>query len=186
MLATHVWISKAHTWCLIALGVSLLAGIGRDRRVVDTVHVGDAVSEASHGYAASDVVMHTINGRSYRSARGWMRYALTTFDDTEVTLTCTFAPNDRASAERYDILVEDSVIATRPLRASASDVTATPVVVEVAVPFGLTKGRTNIAVTIRARGGPTPLLGELRVIQDHNEVDQFAVMRSGLSIHAVR
>ncbi|MDQ6611018.1 MAG: hypothetical protein M3Y64_01185, partial [Gemmatimonadota bacterium] len=63
--------------------------------------------------------------------------------------------------------VEDSVIATRTLTLHNK----APVIVEVAVPFAITKGRTNIAVIVRAHGGTTPALGEVRTIQDHNEMN---------------
>ncbi len=177
----------------IVIGISVATNPLRDRRIVDTVRVGDTVSDASHGYAASDVVSGTINGKRYRSARGWMRYALTTFDDTEVTLACTFLRGDgatTATAQRYDVLVEDSLIATRALPALrnevSSELSTMPVVEEVVIPFVLTKGRTSIAVTIRAHDGPTPALSELRVIQDHNEVDRYAVQQSTFSLRATR
>jgi len=146
---------------------------GFDRRVVDTAEAGNPESEAEHGYVGSDAVTGVAGGKPFRQARGWMRYALATFEDTEVTVACTFVSSDSVPRS-YDVLVEDSLIATRTLNARS----AQPTVVEVKVPFGLTKGRTNIAVIIRARGGPTPALRELRVIQDHNE---YAYNRAGLA-----
>ena len=131
--------------------------------------MGDARSEASHGYAGHDASSGIVGGRTSRQARGWMRYALTTFDDTDVTLECTFGDENSASGNvprGYDVIVEDSLIATRTF-ASAP----TAGVVEIRVPFAVTKGRTNIAVTIRGHDGPTPVLHVLRVLQDHNEVD---------------
>ena len=135
----------------------------RDRRVVDLVAAGNARSEAEHGYAGHDDTTGTIDGRAYRQARGWMRYAVTTFDDTEVTIACTFL--DSASGS-FDLIVEDSVIATKHVDVT----TGTPIVVELLVPFAVTKGKTSIAVMLRAHRGPTPRLHELRTIQDHNEV----------------
>jgi hypothetical protein len=171
--------------------------------------VGEAASDAAHGYAEHDAVRGTMNGRPYRSARGWMRYAMTTFDDTEVTIACTFiapsgrtadtwasaAPGARAEmSAHFELLVEDSLVAiptpTRTLQASPdralSESSPTPVVVEVAIPFALTRGRTSIAVMIRARAGTTPPLSELRVIQDHNEVDRYAASHSTSSLRAIR
>jgi hypothetical protein len=186
-------VPAAHRLLALIAGVALAASALRDRRIVDTVRVGDAASDAAHGYAESDVVRGMANGKPYRSARGWMRYALTTFDDTEVTLTCTFVPSDSSAAfasstssGRYELLVEDSLIATRTLTAPRSELSRTPVVVEVAVPFALTKGRTSIAVMIRAHDGPTPPLSELRVIQDHNEVDRNVSSQSTLPLRATR
>jgi len=140
-----------------------------DRRVVDVADVGNARSEAIHGYAGNDVISGVAEGQPFRQARGWMRYALTTFDDTDVTVALTFVTtvNDVLATRGYDVIVEDSLIATRTFTAQ----TPTPTVVDIAVPLAITKGRTSIAVIIRARGGLTPALRQLRTIQDHNEVD---------------
>jgi hypothetical protein len=135
----------------------------RDRRVVDLVAAGSALSEAQHGYAGHDDTAGTADGRTYRQARGWMRYAVTTFDDTEVTIACTFLGSASGS---FDLIVEDSVIATKHVDVT----TGTPIIVELLVPFAVTKGKTSIAVILRAHRGPTPRLHELRTIQDHNEV----------------
>ena len=140
-----------------------------DRRSVDTVIVGDADSEAAHGYAGYDDHAGVVRDTTFREARGWMRYAMTTFDDTEVTVACTFA-GGHAEPRQYDVLVEDSLVATRVLDVSAT----TPTTVDIRVPFAVTKGRPSVAVTVRGRAGPTPALRALRVIQDHHEVDAFA------------
>ena len=138
-----------------------------DRRVVDVAEAGNPRSEATHGYAGYDVIAGVADGTPFRQARGWMRYVLTTFDDTEVTVAVIFVGDDSES-RGYDIIVEDSLIATRTHSAHST----TPTVVEIAVPLAVTRGKSSIAVMVRARGGPTPALRELRTIQDHNEVDQ--------------
>ena len=151
--------------CLVSAGVSL-----GDRRVVDVVEVGNAISEAKHGYESHDVLAGVASGKSFRQARGWMHYGLATFDDTEVTIACTFVRTDSGGViepRRFDIVVEDSVLATRTVTIPS----ITPVVVEITVPFAITKGKTHISVIIRANGGPTPALRELRTIQDHYELD---------------
>ncbi len=159
-----------YAWSLSALlGAVLAVGApsdgARDRRIVDTVHAGDARSEAAHGFAGHDTHADTAGGAAYREARGWMRYALTTFDDTEVTVSCTFAPDTASAGTRhFALVVEDSVIATPTLTASVA-----PRTVDVLVPQRLTRGRTNIAIVIRADGGTTPALRQLRTVQDHNE-----------------
>jgi hypothetical protein len=137
-----------------------------DRRVVDRVEAGNAESEATHGYAGHDAEAGVADGRTFRQARGWMRYALTTFDDTEVTVACTFVGTDSVPRS-YDVVVEDSLIATRTLAPGMN----TAAVVEFSVPFVLTRGKSNIAVVVRARGGSTPALQTVRTVQDHNEVD---------------
>jgi hypothetical protein len=134
-----------------------------DRRVVDVVAAGSAPSEAQHGYAGHDDTAGTADGRAYRQATGWIRYAVTTFDDTDVTIACTFLGGASGS---FELIVEDSVIATKRVDATAG----APTVIELLVPFAVTKGKTSIAVMLRAHDGPTPRLHELRTIQDHNEV----------------
>ncbi len=135
----------------------------RDRRVVDTVHVGDPVSEALHGFVGHDDTTLVVEGAPARQTRGSMRYALITFDDTHVTVACTFVGTASGS---YDVVVEDSLIATKRYDATS----AAPTVVEIDVPFAVTNGKASVVVVVRARGGSTPLLRELRTIQDHNEV----------------
>ena len=150
--------------CIAALATGTLV---IDRRVVDIVEVGNVASEAAHGYAGNDVTMRFANGKPCRQARGWMRYALHTFDDTEVTVALTLVATDSV-VHSYDVTVEDSVIATRTFTPQPN----MPVsVVQITVPFAVTKGKTNIAVVVRAHGGTTPALRELRTIQDHNEVE---------------
>lgn len=146
----------------------------RDRRVVDLVEAGQARSEGEHGYAAHDDSSGTANGQSFRQARGWIRYALATFDDTEVTIACTFLGT---SSGNYDLVVEDSLIASKRFDATAN----LPTVVEIVVPFAVTKGKTSIAVMLRARGESTPRLHELRTIQDHNEVAPLPVVQQQLN-----
>ena len=154
----------------VALAASTLslAGLRFDRRVVDVAYVGNAQSEAIHGYDGHDVITGVANGKPFRQTRGWMHFAMTTFDDTDVSIVCTFV-NSGANPDvplSFDLVVEDSVIATRTdVRPSTA-----PAVVEIAVPFALTKGKTHITVIVRARGGLTPALRELRTVQDHYEV----------------
>jgi hypothetical protein len=154
-----------------ALATHAPRGAAPDRRVVDTVHAGDAVSEAAHGYVGIDARADSAGGVPHREARGWMRYALTTFDDTEVTVSCTFAASTGAQAadvRRFDLVVEDSVVAAHDLAPAAE-----PRTVNIVVPMSLTRGKTNIAVIIRARDGVTPSLQLLRTVQDHNEQPTF-------------
>ncbi len=173
---------------LLAAGVTAAAAYPfavHDRRVVDAVEVGGARSEDTHGYAAHDDTSGTAHGKSFRQARGWIRYALTTFDDTDVTIACTFL---NSASGNYDLVVEDSLIASTRFDATSGEPTAgmptagMPTVVEIRVPFAVTKGKTSIAVMLRARGGPTPRLHELRTIQDHNEVAPFAVVQQHVSL----
>lgn len=170
-----------HARTIIEFALAAAAGFflarvpNNDRRIVDTVTVGNAESEANHGYAGYDDFAGVVNDTTYRQARGWMRYAVTTFDDTEVTVACTFVGG--SGPLNYDVVVEDSLVASRTFTAQPG----ASKVVEITVPFSLTKGRTNIAVIIRGRGGPTPALRELRIIQDHHEFGQTTTDIGALS-----
>jgi hypothetical protein len=132
-----------------------------DRRIVDRVMIGDVRSEQEHAYAGNEVSTGVARGHSFRQARGWMRYALTVFDDTEVTVACTFLGSD--APQTFDLIVENQVVASHTFRSREQ------ATVEFRVPVELTKGRTNLIVMLRATNGLTPALVELRTIQDHNE-----------------
>ncbi|MEO7995936.1 MAG: DUF6805 domain-containing protein [Gemmatimonadaceae bacterium] len=151
----------------LAFGAHSTAAKPFDRRIVDTVEVGNPVSETNHGYVGADATTGVTDGISYRQARGYMRYAMKTFDDTPLSVACTFVGSANESLN-YELVVEDSVIATKTLKTPSVE----PVVVEIAVPFAITKGRTNVAIIIRARDGMTPALRSLRTVQDHNELQQ--------------
>ena len=112
--------------------------------MVDVAHVGDAQSEFAHGFAAHDLVSGVIDGKAYRQTNGWMHFAMKTFEDTEVTVALSFVGIDTVSRP-FDIVVEDSVLATRTVTAPL----AQPAAVDVLVPFPLTKGKTSITVVIR-------------------------------------
>lgn len=160
---------------LLALPLLPFDAVGLDRRIVDRATVGDPRSEAVHGYVGHDVTEGIAVGRAFRQARGWMRYAMTTFDDTEVTVALTMAGVDSITRQ-YDLIVEDSLVATRSFTAKGG----TPVVVEHLVPFVLTKGKAEITVVIRGHEGQTPALHEVRTVQDHNEIDLLAQQPSGV------
>ncbi|MEO7361565.1 MAG: DUF6805 domain-containing protein [Gemmatimonadaceae bacterium] len=150
------------TACLFTTAAARL-----DRRIVDTAEAGNPTSEAVHGYAGDDASVGMSGGKSYRETRSWMHYALKTFEDTPVTIVCTFVSTDSA-VRNYDIVVEDSVIASRTFLPQSR----TASTVEFAVPFSLTKGKANVAIVIRARGGQTPALQMIRTIQEHYEFEQ--------------
>jgi len=152
-------ITAAKLLLVVGLGATIAAR--PDRRVVDKITVGDVRSERDHAYAGADVTSGVAGDRAFRQASGWLRYALTVFDDTEVTVALTFLGSDAPRA--FDLIVENHLVSSYTFR---SGVAAT---VELRVPLELTKGHTNILVMLRATNGPTPALLELRTIQDHNE-----------------
>jgi len=165
-------VSRRAATLLLALSACLFAtaALRRDRRVVDVAEAGDPRSEATHGFEGHEAIVGLADGKPFRQATGWMHYSLATFDDTEVTIAGTFVGLDssgRGVSRSYDVVVDDRLIASRTFTAPPG----VQSVVEFAVPFTLTRGRTHIAIVIRARGGPTPALRELRTIQDHYEVD---------------
>ena len=143
-----------------SIGLLLIASLSTtvDRRVVDRITIGDARSEQEHAYAGEDVSSSIAGGRQ---TRAWMRYARTVFDDTEVTVACTFAGSD--GQHTFELVVENQLVTTSTFRSRESQT------VEFRVPLALTKGQTNILVMLRAINGSTPALLELRSIQDHNE-----------------
>jgi len=153
--------------------------LNADRRVVDVVEVGDAVSEAAHGFDGSDVVRGAVNGKAFRQTRGWMHFAMKTFDDTPVTIACTFlVSGGNPSPRTFELVVEDSVVARRTVTVSSDTAAVEPLVVEFPVPFSLTKGKTSIAIFVRGRGALTPAFHQIRTIQDHYEnqnIDYHAV-----------
>ena len=126
---------------IACLGATIAAS--PDRRIVDRITIGDVRSESDHAYAGDGVSSGTANGRAFRQARGWMRYALTVFDDTEVTVACTFTGNGNG-AETFDVIVENQVVASHTYRS------AQPATVEFRVPLAVTQGHTNIMVMLRA------------------------------------
>ena len=123
---------------------------------------GDEVSEGQHGYLGDRRQIDIVHGQRARRVTSSVRYTLTTFDDTEVTVACTFLG---ATPAQYDLLVHDRVVATKQITPHGD----TPTVVEVDVPFPLTKGQATIVVTLRAHHGASLLLHEVRTIQEHNE-----------------
>lgn len=146
---------------LLVLGLGAAIAARPDRRIVDRISVGDVRGEQAHAYAGADVTSGVVGGRVFRETRGWLRYALTVFDDTEVTVACTFLGSD--TPRTFELTVEDHLVASYTFR--SAETTS----VELRVPLAFTKGRTNILVMLRATDGPTPALVELRSIQDHNE-----------------
>ncbi len=140
-----------------------------DRRVVDVVLVGEDTSAATHGFDGREVSRGSLHGQTFRQTRAWMHLSLKTFDDTRVTVAYACIGADtlgRAAPLQFELVVEDSVLATPTLALALGESATT----EVSVPFSLTRGKTSIAVLIRARGGRSPAVRELRTIQDHHEL----------------
>ena len=150
---------------LLCLGAT--SHVAQVRRIVDIVKIGDTANERDHDYAGEDVIAGLSAGKPFRQTRNWMRYGLKVYEDTEVTVACTFVGSDAARVP-FELVVEDQLVSTHMFTSPST----APAVAEVRVPFALTKGKTNIMVMLRAAkgaNGPTPALLELRTIQDHLE-----------------
>jgi hypothetical protein len=160
MHARHPIITASKRFLLV-VGLSATVAARPDRRIVDRITIGDVRSEQDHAYAGADVTSGVAGDRAFRQTRAWLRYALTIFDDTEVTVAFTFLGSD--APRTFDLIVENHLVSSYTFRSAE---TAT---VELRVPLELTRGQTNILVTLRATNGPTPALLELRSVQDHNE-----------------
>ena len=138
---------------------------GQARRVVDLVTVGAASSERDHEFSGAGVSTGVADGRTYREALGWQRYVLTVYEDSDVTLVCTFRGSN-GPARPYVLEVEGTAVPVKPFTSA----TLAPVDVEIHVPAALSRRRTTIAVTIRAVDGPTPAVIQLKTVQEHLEV----------------
>lgn len=137
---------------------------GQGRRVVDVVMVGDPLSESAHEYAAEGAVEGIVAGRRFRQAQGWMRYSLRVYEDSEVTLACTFRGTEGRRLV-FDLMVEGRKVLTRVLETHSAE----PTSLEFRLPQTLTRSLTAIAVILRGVDGPTPGLIELRTEQEHLE-----------------
>ncbi len=139
-----------------------------DRRVVDTVVVGDAESELSHGFHGTDAMVGFTHGATFRETTGNFSYGVAAYFDSEVTVALTLL-RIPGGARTFALVVEDSVIATPVAEASVAGDTSI-VNIEVLVPIKLTVGKSNLVVAVNAVNGTTPALRGLRIIQDHFEL----------------
>ena len=151
---------------LITLLVLSLAPVAASQglRVVDVVKVGDPASEREHDYAGEGATAGAIDGRAYRQAHGWLSYAMAVYEDTEVTLSCVLRGTEGRSLA-FDLLVEGRPVKKHTVVSPSSR----PAIVDLRIPFEITKGLTVIHVMLRAVDGPTPALFELRTVQEHLE-----------------
>jgi hypothetical protein len=152
---------------ILIVYLTATAGAAQVRRIVDVVKVGDVSIERDHDYAGENVTAGLADGKAFRQTTNWMRYALKVYEDTEVTIACTFVGTDGERVP-FELVVEDKPVTTHIFTSSSR----APTIAELRVPFALTKGKTNIMVMLRAvkdSNGPTPALLELRTIQDHLE-----------------
>ena len=148
---------------LLALCV-LPAVAAQGLRAVDVVKVGDASSEQEHDFAGAGLTGGVIDNRICRQTTDWLSYSMAVYEDTEVTLVCTFRGTEGRRLT-FDLLVEGRKIVTHRFEAPS----AAPRTIEFRIPFSITKGLTSIHVMLRAVDGLTPGLLELRTVQEHLE-----------------
>ncbi len=137
---------------------------GQSRRVVDVVTIGDPASDSAHEYAAEGAVEAVAAGKRFRQAQGWMRYSLRVYEDSEVTLACTFTGTEGRRLV-FDLIVEGRKVLTHTFVTPSAE----PTRLEFRLPQSLTGSLTAIAVMFRGVDGPTPGLIELRTVQEHLE-----------------
>jgi hypothetical protein len=128
------------------------------------VQSGDATSERDHEAAGEGITDGTIAGRAFRQATAWLRYTLRTYDESEVTIAC-LCRGTEGRRLTVELAIDGRPAGTHAFESPSAD----PVLREFRVPEALTRGKTQISVTLRGVGGPTPGVIELRTIQEHLE-----------------
>ena len=143
---------------LLVAGCVLLVGTagaplaeGQGRRVVDLVRVGDQIERVDARVRRRRGDRRRHRRRSFRQARGWLRYSLSVYEDSEVTLACTFRGTEGHSLV-FDLLVEGREVLTHTLVTPSP----APTSLEFRLPRSHTKNLTAISVTLRGVDGPTP------------------------------
>jgi len=138
---------------------------GQGVRVVDAVNVTSAREEVAHGLDGEGMTVGEAAGRKWRSATGWFSYALRIYEDTALTVGCTFADAD-GDGEAFDVLVDGREVATRVRTPRGS----APKEDRFTLPLAETAGKTQVTVTFRAHvGSRTARLLQVRGMQEHLE-----------------
>jgi hypothetical protein len=134
-------------------------------RVVDGVNVTSAREETAHALHGEEMTVGEIAGRKWRSATGWFGYSLRIYEDTPLTIVCTFADVD-GDREAFDVLVDGRQVAAeihRPQRPNPRELRLT-------LPLTDTAGKSQVTITFRAHpDARTARLLEVRSVQEHLE-----------------
>lgn len=117
-------------------------------RLVDEVKLGDADSEAAHDLASRNSGSGPILGKVVRDAShgGFFSYSMQVDPVLPMCLDCTYWGND-ANGRRFDILVDDQVIATQALQFNDPG-HFFDVIYQ--IPQRLTRGRAKVTVVFQA------------------------------------
>jgi hypothetical protein len=154
---------------MLILAMTGIFGAGRASaqgvRVVDGVSVTSAREETAHALHGEEMTVGETGGRKWRSATGWFGYSLRIYEDTPLTIVCTFAAaaGDR---EAFDVLVDGRKAATTTREPRGPN----PSEFRFSLPLTDTAGKTEVSVTFRAHAGSrTARLLEVRSVQEHLE-----------------
>ena len=108
------------TVALVVVGLLVAwmnAGLAFERpqgvRTVDLVDLSDANSEAAHHVSGTTAALRgSWNGRSWRATRDWFSYEMRVFDDSPVTIVCTFVPG--SGLADLELIVEGRTLPRTP------------------------------------------------------------------------
>ncbi len=118
-----------------------------DARVVDEVLIGNDESERAHGLQGERTASGTYHGKVWRHTDSWFSYSLQTKGRTDLVLLCTYWGGEGGN-RRFDILVEDKVIASPSLGRQAPGKFYD---VEYPIPPELLQGRDKVTIKFQAK-----------------------------------
>jgi hypothetical protein len=129
-----------------------------DVRTVDVVEIGDEISENAHNFQGQNSANgfgaygEEMNSR-WRDARegGWFSYKMAVSGDRPLYLRCTYWGDERG-ARTFDVLVNDTVIATESLKATGKHAFIQE---DIRLPDVILAGQSNVSVTFKAHLGNT-------------------------------
>jgi hypothetical protein len=120
-----------------------------ERRTIDAVVVNTPQSEQDHAYKGEGAAEGYIEGRKWRSARGWFSYELKA-GDKPLKLVCTYRG---AGGERptFDVFVDGEKLVSESMAYHPTETFD----VEYAIPEAMTKGKSRITVKFQAKPNST-------------------------------
>ena len=133
-----------------------------DARTIDKVAPGEQQPESDHFFKADGGELGVAKGRHWRHATGWFSYELNDKKSEARTLQLSYAKGD--AGRRFDILINDQLLATVTLDAKSSDEIYT---VEYAIPPSLVAaaGGKLVVKFVAANGSVAGGLYGLRLLR---------------------
>ncbi len=110
-----------------------------EQNTLDKVTAGEQQPEMDHAYRGEQTEVGELEGRHWRDSEAWFSYELRTRPGVPVDLLVTYCAQDRR--RRFDILINDSPIATVNLAGQSEDV------------FARARYRIDPEILARAEGG---------------------------------